>query len=274
MGIEITRLSEPLGASIMGVDLSKPIEPEVDEILKQAILDHYFIVLPGQHIEPGEHQRFCKTFGEIQPQRSVQEMESQDHIGMMHVSNAREDGILPNGEMWFHSDQPYFDKPVKMTSLQAIELPKVGGNTRFANCYLAYETLDEATRARIDGRMGMNVYDYNERNMHMKTGERDEDAPRHAHPIVRTHPDTGRKSLFINRLMTDYIIDMDPAESDALLDRLFDHMEQDRFIYEHDWQPDDVAIWDNRCLVHGRTDFDPVERRLLRRFCVIGDVPV
>ena len=128
-------------------------------------------------------------------------------------------------------------------------------------------------KARLEGLIGMNVYDYNDRNMHKKTSERDVDAPRHAHPIARTHPDTGRKSLYINRLMTDYVIDMDPEESDALLAGLFDHLEQERFIYEHDWQRGDVAIWDNRCLVHGRTDFDPAERRLLRRFCVIGDVP-
>ena len=119
----------------------------------------------------------------------------------------------------------------------------------------------------------MNSYDYPSPNSYKKTAERAAGAPRYAHPIVRTHPETGRKSLYLNRLMTDYILDMDEAESTALLDTLFDYVENEDFVYTHPWRPNDLIIWENRCLVHARTDFDPSERRLLRRFALQGDKP-
>ena len=191
----------------------------------------------------------------------------------MFVGNTRDDATLPNGEMWFHSDQCYYEAPNMLTSLHAVIVPHVGGNTRFANCLLAYENLPQKTRERLEGLRGMNLYDYNERNMHKKTGPRDPDTPAHAHPIVRTHPETSRKSLYLNRLMTDYIVDMDEAESRELLELLYDQVEEERFVYEHRWRVGDLVVWDNRCLVHARKDFDPSEPRLLRRFCVIGDVP-
>jgi taurine dioxygenase len=97
--------------------------------------------------------------------------------------------------------------------------------------------------------------------------------PHYAHPIVRTHPDTGRKALFVNRLMTDHILDVPRAESDRLLESLFDHQEQRRFVYEHVWRPGDLILWDNRCSLHARTDFDPHERRLLRRVAILGEKP-
>ena len=273
MALRFRRLSAQLGAEAMGLDLGREIDAAVADELRQGLLDHHLLLVRGQAAEPAEHQRFCRLFGEIQPQRIVAELESRDYTGMMFVSNVHEAGMLPNGEMWLHSDQCYFSKPNKLTSLQALTVTRSGGNTRFANCHLAYDALPDDAKARLDGLVGMNVYDYNERNMHKKTAPRDPDAPRWAHPIVRTHPETGRKSLYLNRLMTDYVVDMDEDESRALLDGLYDQVEDERFIYEHVWREGDLAIWDNRCLLHGRTDFDESEPRLLRRFCVAGDEP-
>ena len=119
----------------------------------------------------------------------------------------------------------------------------------------------------------MNVYAYPSPNECRKLTTREDFAHRFSHPVVRTHPETGRKSLYVNRLMTDYIVDMDERESDVLLESLFDHMEQEQFIYEHVWRPRDLVIWENRCLVHGRSGFDPGERRLLRRFALQGEKP-
>ena len=273
MALQFRRLSEQLGAEVLGLDLDREIEAETAEEVRHAILDHHLLLVRSQHVEPAQHMRFCELFGEIQPQRIATELESKDYVGMMFVGNAREDAMLQNGDMWLHSDQCYYDKPNKMTSLQAITVTRMGGNMRFANCHLAYDALTEDTKARLQGLLGMNVYDYNEQNQHKKTAPRDPDSPRYAHPIVRTHPETGRKSLYLNRLMTDYIVEIDDAESRDILGPLLDQVEDDRFIYEHAWKPGDVAIWDNRCLLHGRTDFDPAEPRLLRRFCVIGDEP-
>ena len=273
MALQITRLSGPLGAEILGVDLNEEVSGETADALRQAVLDHLLIVLRDQHVEPADHRRFCELFGEIQPQRLAAELESKDYVGMMFVGNARQDAMLRNGEMWLHSDQCYYEAPNNFTSLQAITVTRTGGNTRFANCHLAYKDLPEDEKARLEGLRGMNVYDYNERNQHKKTAPRDPDSPRFAHPLVRTHPRTGRKSLYLNRLMTDYILDMDETLSRQWLDRLHDQVEDERFIYEHRWREGDLAIWDNRCVLHGRTDFDPAEPRLLRRFCVVGEAP-
>jgi taurine dioxygenase len=174
--------------------------------------------------------------------------------------------------MYFHSDQCYVERPIKGTTLYAIELPRQGGNTLFANMYLAYETLPAEAQQRIAGLKAMNVYDY-ANNPTMRGATIREGVPHYAHPVVRTHPDTGRKALFVNRLMTDHILDMPREESDELLAFLFDHQEQRRFVYEHVWSVGDLLLWDNRCSLHARTDFDPRERRLLRRVAIRGEKP-
>ncbi|HEY4859509.1 MAG TPA: TauD/TfdA family dioxygenase, partial [Xanthobacteraceae bacterium] len=179
---------------------------------------------------------------------------------------------LPDGEMYFHSDQCYVERPIKATTLYAIELPREGGNTLFANMYSAYETLPADVQQQIASLKAMNVYDY-DRNPTVRGSTIREGVPHYAHPIVRTHPDTGRKALFVNRLMTDHILDVPRAESDRLLEFLFDHQEQRRFVYEHVWRPGDLILWDNRCSLHARTDFDPRERRLLRRVAILGETP-
>lgn len=273
MGFEIRALSEPLGVEVLGLDVGSAISAGDATALRQAFLDHHLVVVRGDEPDPADHLRLCRLFGEIQPQRVGADRESKDFVGMMFVSNVHEDGILPNGEMWFHSDQCYFEKPNMMTSLCAVTIPKSGGNTRFANCHLAYEALPERTRARLDDLRGMNVYDYNGLNSVKKTSARDPDAPGYAHPLVRTHPETGRKLLFVNRLMTDYVVGMEDDASRALLDELFGYVEDPAVVYEHPWRPGDIALFDNRCLLHARTDFDPSEPRLLRRFCVMGDKP-
>jgi taurine dioxygenase len=175
--------------------------------------------------------------------------------------------------MYFHSDQCYVERPIKATTLYAIELPRQGGNTLFANTYLAYETLPADVQRQIAGLKAMNVYDY-DNNPTTRGSTIREGVPHYAHPIVRTHPDTGRKALFVNRLMTDHILDMPRAESDRLLGLLFDHQEHRRFVYEHVWSPGDLMLWDNRCSLHARTDFDPSERRLLRRVAILGEKPI
>ena len=196
--------------------------------------------------------------------------------GVMYISNIREDGkligALPDGEMFFHSDQCYVERPGMATMLYALEVPSRGGDTLFANMYTAYETLPQRIRDRIDGKLALNVYDY-DNNATTRGSEPREGVPSYAHPVVRTHPVTGRKALYVNRLMTHHIVGMDRAESDALLDEIFDHQERPEFIYEHVWTPGDLLIWDNRCTLHARSNFDASERRLMRRVAILGDKP-
>jgi taurine dioxygenase len=157
--------------------------------------------------------------------------------------------------------------------LYAIEVPKVGGSTLFANAYSAYETLPDEIKRSLDGRKALNAYDYDSAAT-IRGADVSPDAPSYAHPMVRTHPATRRKALYVNRLMTRRIEGLPPRESDELLALLFDHQEQPQFIYEHVWRPGDILMWDNRCTLHARTDFSSEERRLLRRVTILGEKPV
>src|SRR4029079_5287915 len=156
--------------------------------------------------------------------------------------------------------------------LYAIEIPSVGGNTLFANAYLAYELLPDDIKRRIAGRKALNAYDYDTAATIRKT-DVPAGAPSFAHPVVRTHPATGRKALYVNRLMTRRIEGLPAAESEELLNLLFDHQEQPQFIYEHVWRVGDILMWDNRCTLHARTDFSAGERRLMRRGGPLGRKP-
>ena len=147
-----------------------------------------------------------------------------------------------------------------------------GANTLFANCYASYDALPADQKQRLEGRWAMNVYDF-ENNSVQKTRENSPDAPRFVQPIFRTHPESGRKSIYVNRLMTDYIVDAEPEQSRDLLEQLFDLSERPEFVYEHKWRVGDFVMWDNRCTMHARTDFDPDDRRMMRRIAVSGDRP-
>ncbi len=156
--------------------------------------------------------------------------------------------------------------------LYSLEVPSKGGNTLFANGYMAYETLPDAMKRRIEGRKALNAYDYDNASTLRGTKVR-EGIPSYWHPIVRTHPATGRKALYVNRLMTVAIEGLSEQEGNDILNALFEHQEQPQFIYEHVWRPHDLLLWDNRCALHARTDFSAAERRLMRRLTILGEKP-
>ncbi|MEK9645576.1 MAG: TauD/TfdA family dioxygenase, partial [Alphaproteobacteria bacterium] len=180
---------------------------------------------------------------------------------------------LEDGEMWFHGDQCYYEVPARASMLYAMEIPPVGGNTLFTNNYLSWETLPDGVRDKLDGLKAHNIYDY-AGNPTVRGEKIDPNAPQHSHPVARTHPETGRKALYVNRLMTDYIEGIPREESDALLKMLFDHGEERRFVYEHVWRVGDLLMWDNRCSNHARTFFDPAHRRMMRRITVKGELVI
>jgi alpha-ketoglutarate-dependent taurine dioxygenase len=268
-------LSDALGAEIEGVDLSQPLDQAAFEAVKEAWLEHNILLFRDQDVSEESQIRFASYFGPLTS--SIFSTTGKPPSPIMLVSNIRKDGKpigeLPDGEMWFHSDQCYIEKPCAGTMLYAIEVPSRGGNTIFGNMYSAYETLPEEMKSRLAGLKGMNVYDYHVNSI-ARVGRPSDDAPRYAHPVVRTHPETGRKALYVNRLMTAYIEGLPAEESDSLLKYLFDHQEQRRFCYEHVWRKGDYLLWDNRCTTHARTDFPSNERRLLRRIIVLGEKPI
>jgi taurine dioxygenase len=268
-------LSPAIGAEITGVDLRNAIDDALAGRLLDAWHRHLVILLRGQELSEDDQVRFAERFGPPAKIHTKQFMRS--HPAVMLISNIREDGkqigALPDGEMQFHTDQCHQEIPAKASMLYAIEVPSVGGNTLFANAYLAYETLPADIKRRLDGRKALNAYDYDSAAT-VRRSEVPEGAPSYWHPVVRTHPATGRKALYVNRLMTRRIEGLDPPESEDLLTFLFDHQEQPQFVYEHVWRPGDLLMWDNRCTLHARTDFSADERRLLRRVTILGEKPV
>jgi taurine dioxygenase len=270
-GVFARPLAPNIGAEIVGVDLSKEIAPETFKAIEQAWFDHGVILFRNQSFTEDEQARFGSLFGPLAS--TINKHNSAvKHPAMLLISNVREDGkligALPDGEMLFHSDQCYVEKPCSGAMLYAIEIPSKGGDTIFANATKAYETLSPEMKLRLSGLKAVNVYDY---DAWLTKSPVSETAPRYAHPIVRVHPRTGRKALFVNRMMSNHIVGMDRAESDKLLGQLFDHIEQPQFLYAHTWTPGDVLLWDNRCTLHARTDFDAGERRMLRRVTILGE---
>ena len=271
-GFSSRALSPALGAEILGIDLRSRFSDEVYRAIVECWHRSQVILLRGQDLSEDDQIVFAERFGTgaLSPGHIAG---LQKRAGLSLITNVREDGkligILPDGEMQFHSDQCYKERPSKGTMLYAIDIPASGGNTLFANMYRAYETLPQDVKTRLAGAKAMNVYDYNANPT--SRGAAGSGAPSYAHPMVRTHPDTGRKALYVNRLMTTHVLGTAQDESQALLDMLFDHLEKREFVYEHVWHKGDVLIWDNRCVVHARTDFDPAERRLLRRATFKGE---
>jgi alpha-ketoglutarate-dependent taurine dioxygenase len=268
-------LAPALGAEIMGVDLSKPIDEHVFAQIRDTWHENLVILLRDQELSEEDEVRFAEKFGPPAVIHTKQFV--RNHPAVMLISNIREDGkpigALPDGEMHFHTDQCHQERPAMASMLYAIEVPSAGGNTLFANGYKAYETLPDEIKRRIDGRKALNAYDYD--RAATKRGTRLADGvPSYVHPVVRTHPATGRKALYVNRLMTVRIEGLPASESEELLDLLFEHQERREFIYEHVWRPGDLLMWDNRCTLHARTDFSPNERRLMRRVTILGEKPV
>jgi taurine dioxygenase len=269
----VRRLSPALGAEISGIDLRGPL----DETDKRAMLDAWHenlvILVRDQVLDEDAQVRFAETFGPPAKVSSGRKF-SERHPSIMLISNIRQDGkpigALPDGEMHFHSDQCHQETPAKATMLYAIEIPSQGGNTLFANSYAAYETLPEDIKRRIAGRRALNAY---QTDTTLRSASYEGAGSSCWHPVVRTHPATGRKALYVNRLMTREIEGLPRAEGDAILQQLFNHQEQGRFVYEHVWRPGDIVIWDNRCTLHARTDFPAGERRLLRRVTIMGERP-
>jgi taurine dioxygenase len=274
--IRVRPLSPALGAEILGIDLSQPLDDASFETIRDIWHEHCVLCIPAQTLGELDQVRFAERFGELAA--TLHEYESgKGHPAIMYVTNEKKDGkyvgALPDGEMYFHSDMCYLERPSMATMLYAMAIPSVGGNTRFANMYNAYQALPEDTKQRLQGLKAVNTYDPGNSNYAaMRTRTPSSPTARsHAQPIIYTHPVTGRKALYINRLMTESIVGMPREESTALLESLFDHQEQAQFIYEHRWTPGDVVIWDNRCTLHARTNFSADELRKLRRVTVKGD---
>jgi taurine dioxygenase len=250
--------------------------PETASAIYRAFLEHAVLVFRGQHLTQEDLVRVTGIFGDFaplgRPAHTLPKGFSRILPNIMLISNIRENGetvgALPDGEMMFHHDTIHRPEPHKATLLYSVEVPTYGGDTLFASGTAAYDALDPAMKTRLDGLKAVNFYVYNS----VKRGDtQGVDATSQAvHPVVRTHEETKRKALYINRLMSVRIEGLPEAESESLLNFLYDHSERPEFVYSHVWRVGDLIVWDNRCSSHARTDFPADQRRLLLRTTVQG----
>ena len=275
---EIVPLTEHIGAELRGIDLRTKPDDETIQAIYQAWLDHIVIIFPDQKLDQEDLVRVTGYFGEIgdlhRPPKYRPPGQARLLPGIMMISNIRENGepsgALPDGEMMFHHDMLHAEVPSKATMLYSVEIPDTGGNTLFASGYAAYETLDPALRNRLEGKKALHHYNYG--SVQKGDNKGTEAFAEFVHPVFRTHEDTKKKAVYVNRLMTVKIEGMPEKESDELLGALYDHAEQKKFVYEHVWRLGDLLLWDNRCSSHARTDFPSTQRRLMLRTTVKGSV--
>ena len=276
MALTIRKLSPAIGAEIRDIDLNEDQSAETINAINQIWFDNIILLFRGQNLSAKRQTEVTEWFGKLAPIARPKDTFPKGYAalpdGVMLITNVRENGepigALPDGDMLFHHVMMHADEPHKATMLNAVDIPSHGGNTLFASGYAAYETLPEDIRAPLEGRRAFHHYNYGSTHKGDKNGL--EAFSESSHPVFRTHDDTGKKAIYVNRLMTEGIVDMDQAEAERLLTAVYDHSERAEFVYEHEWQEGDLVLWDNRCSMHARTDFPETERRLLLRTTIEG----
>ena len=272
--IGVVKLAPALGAEVSGVDLSLPIDERTFAAIRMAWLEHGVLRFRGQRLTDPQLIAFTRHFGELDlpgPNPYGKPFLA-DHPELNVISNIKVDGMpiggLGDGEAIWHADMTYVEHPPMGAILYALEVPPSGGDTYWANQYLACETLPGELRRRIEGRCAVHDATYNSAGIKRK-GYADVSDPRKApgarHELMRDHPETGRKALFLGRRRNSYIEGLELADSEALLDQLWAHATQPRFTFRQEWRVGDVVVWDNRCTLHRRDAFDPAARRLMHR---------
>jgi taurine dioxygenase len=280
MEITVTPLSPACGCEIGGVDLSQEQPQSVIDAIKAAWHEHLVIVFRNQTITQEQQLRFASRFGDLgvrkqAPQALASRTEGAEQIDrrVLLVSNKKVNGVpigaFGDGDMWYHIDSGYTERPYKYSFLYGVELPSTGGNTLFSNMYKAYAAVPPALKEKLKDKKALHIHEYL-RSEKIDLNKDLSGSPHFFHPVFITHPDTGRKTLFVDRLMTQRIEDVSPEESEAILEQLYEIGERKEFIYEHEWRLGDVVAWDNRCTIHARTWFPKEENRLLRRCTIEG----
>ncbi|HEV7981827.1 MAG TPA: TauD/TfdA family dioxygenase [Xanthobacteraceae bacterium] len=268
-----------LGAEIRVGDLRSLDEAAFERVLR-AWHDHAVVLFRGQALSDRDLVAFSRRFGDLD-WAPIQETGRRFVEGMPEiyiVSNVKVNGepigSLGDGEAVWHTDMSYLDMPPKASMLYALEIPTSGGNTSFCSMYAVYDALPDALKRRIAGLEIKHDGTYNSGG-YVRQGVTATDDPRTSpgamHPLVCTHPDTGRRMLYLGRRRNAYIGGLELAESEALLDELWSYVERPEFAWEHVWRVDDLVLWDNRCTMHRRDAFDPEQRRVMHRTQVKGE---
>ena len=274
----ISPLSAHTGAEICGVDLSKPVDTGLRERLNRAFVAHSVLVFRDQHLSPPQLLDAVQLFGDVFPQHN--DRFALPECPLIHYISNQDS--YPDGRRYipgegYHTDHSNAAEPPKATVLHAVRLPDHGGDTQFVNMHRAYEDLPEGLRRRINGLQAMHVYQSRHsarKLMALSEASRASVPDGVLHPLVRTHPDSGRKAIYLNPIRIEGIEGMAEGEALRLLDELLAHATQPQYEYRHRWRPGDMVMWDNRCLLHkANGDYDMRQVRYLYRIMLKGDVP-
>jgi taurine dioxygenase len=262
-----------LGAEIQDVELKDLSDRDFNEI-HSIWLEHLVLRFRGQQLSVEDLIAFSRRFGELDwaPVQETGRRFVAGHPEIYVVSNVVENGVpigsLGAGEAVWHTDMSYLENPPKASLLYALEIPPAGGDTHFCNMYRAYQSLPDALKQRAAGLALKHDATYNSGG-YVRQGLAASDDPASSagvyHPLVRSHPETGRRALYLGRRRNAYIGGLPLAESEALLDELWSYATRDEIAWRNQWQPGDVVLWDNRCSMHRRDSFDPNSRRILHR---------
>lgn len=276
--MNLDRSDGTMGGVVTGIDLTDELSADVITELQRWFLDCQVLCIRGQTLTPHQFAAAGHLFGEPQVQLlGDYRMDDPEEVTVISNYNKIGNGKPHVRATHWHTDDSYFATPAKATALYAVALPSAQTRTEFINTHAVLEDMPDDLRQRIEGKFA--VHKYNSRRgqakVAIRTLEEEAQTPDVQHPLVRTHPDTGRQSLYINPNRIDHIEGMGPDDSDSLLDELYEFAFQEKFQYPHPWQLGDMVIWDNRCTMHrATTNFDLTERREFHRLLLKGDVPV
>lgn len=278
--VKVRPLTEHIGAEILGVDLSQPISEAEFHSINQALVAHGVVVFRNQDLPPAMHVDFSSRFGRLVG-HIVRRFSVENFPEVTYISNVRNDkgemiGADRAGMVW-HSDMSYMRKPMLGSMLYGVECPPEGADTEFATMFAAHDALSPAMRDRLSSLRGVHDYSWHYETYlsHRKPLTEDEkaQAPAVTHPVIRTHPVSRRKALYVSEGLTRTIDGMPEDDGRRLICELTEFSTQPQFVYRHRWQPRDLVFWDNRSTMHRATEFDNKYRRLMRRTTIEGDEP-
>jgi taurine dioxygenase len=280
MTLSINNLDAPLGAEVRGIDVSRALTPAEVGKIEGAWHSRLVVVMRAQKLSDPQLLAFSRHFGELDPPgpNPYGEPFNKEHPEINVISNVVENGKpignLGDGEAVWHADMTYVDVPPKAGILHSLEVPPDGGNTYFADMFAAYETLPDDLKNRAERKVAVHDASRNSAGL-LRKGYKEVTDVRETvgarHPLVRTEAKTGRKALFLGRRPNSYVVGMEVAESEALLDALWAHATQPRFAMCHEWRTGDVLMWNNLAVLHRRDAFDPKSRRIMHRTQIKGE---
>ena len=285
MALSFRPLTPCIGAEVQGLDMRAPLDADTASRLREAWVEHKVLVLHDQPVSDDQHAAFSRHFGELEVHHQGI-IKDRTNPAIFKVSNVDDDGnIRPPSDLTmkqllatkiWHTDSSFRENPAMGSILHGVEVVDEGGQTCFTNMEAVYEALPDALKAKVEGRRCLHDFAYLSVISGGRKPSEEELAAMPAiwQPMVRVHPVSGRKSLYISPIYNEKIEGMEDAEAKRLLDELYEIASDPRFVYEHTWARDDVVMWDNRATMHRILPYDPTKRRVMHRTTIVGDGPV